>query len=264
MSGLISATFVFLLLCASAALGMFIRPRLKDLHRNSDTAQVMAVITGMLVTLSALVLGLLTASVKAGYDSAGHNRQEYALQLTQLDNCLRDYGAEGDTTRADIRRYTAAVIASTWPSETVSVGVTYPDTSAMPRVGANPVLADLMHRIGTEVSQLAHGEHADSKTADSCQDTYRDVLRARLAVIEDVQGKFSMPFYRIFTFWLMIVFANFGLMTPRHSLSIVSIGLCALSLSTAIFVIVDLSQPYTGFFGIPSASMRTALASMSR
>jgi PAS domain S-box-containing protein len=32
----------------------------------------------------------MTASAKTGYDDAVHYRQEYALQLTELDRCLRD------------------------------------------------------------------------------------------------------------------------------------------------------------------------------
>ncbi len=60
----------------------------------------------------------------------------------------------------------------------------------------------------------------------------------------------------------MVIFATFGLVAPRNSLSLLGIVLCAISLSTAIFVISELSHPYTGIFTIPSADMRTALADM--
>jgi uncharacterized membrane protein YagU involved in acid resistance len=46
---------------------------------------MMTLTIGMLVTFAALVLGLITASVKAGCDDAVHYRQEYALQLTELE-----------------------------------------------------------------------------------------------------------------------------------------------------------------------------------
>jgi hypothetical protein len=62
----------------------------------------------------------------------------------------------------------------------------------------------------------------------------------------------------------MIIFASFGLLAPRDSLSLISIALCAVSLSTAIFVIVNLSRPYDGLFAVSSATMRTALDSMPR
>jgi hypothetical protein len=85
-----------------------------------------------------------------------------------------------------------------------------------------------------------------------------------LSVLETKNARLSAPFYRILVFWLMIIFASFGLVAPRHSLSVISIALCAVSLSTAIFVIFDLSRPYDGLLAISSAPMRTALDSMLR
>jgi hypothetical protein len=264
MSEILSALLVFTLLCASAGLGLFVRPHLPALHREHDTVEMMALVIGMLVTFAALVLGLLTASVKETYDNAAHDRETYSLQLAQLDQCLRNYGPGGDVARADVRSYTAAVIASTWPLEPPPTGVRYPNTSRMPRVGATPALADLMNRIGLEIDSLLPAGPAQTRVQESCFRDYRDVLRARSGVIEDVQARLSGPFYRVLIFWLMVIFASFGLIAPRHSLSVITIALCAVSLSTAIFVIIDLSHPYTGFFSISSATTRAALASMMR
>jgi len=40
--------------------------------------------------------------------------------------------------------------------------------------------------------------------------------------------------------------------------------LCALSITIAVFVILDMDEPYGGLFGVPSTSMRNALADMTR
>ena len=86
----------------------------------------MQITIGLLVTFAALVLGLLTATVKQRYDETAQDRQAYALQLTMLDRCLADYGPETAASRGDIHSYTAAVIASTWPDEPPPAGVQYP------------------------------------------------------------------------------------------------------------------------------------------
>lgn len=259
-----SALTVFVLLCLSASLGWYVRPRLPETHRARETVEVMQLIIGMLVTFAALVLGLLTASVKAGYDAASHDRQEYALQLAQLDQCLRNYGPETDPAREDLRSYTAAVIASTWPYEKRPVGVHYPDTSHMPLVGAVPVLAALMNRAGLSIEELQPSDGAHRRIQRDCLARFHDVLTARAAVIEDVRGSISAPFYRILVAWLMVIFAAFGLAAPRNMLLLLAIVLCAISLSSAVFVIADLSRPYGGLFVIPSTDMRAALASMTR
>jgi hypothetical protein len=253
---------VFLLLCGSAGIGLLVRPRLPEHHRSRETIELMQLTIGLLVTFAALVLGLLTASVKQSYDAAAHDRQQYAIELTLLDACLRDYGPGTENTREELRGYTAAVIASTWPDEPPPTGVRYPDTSGMPRVGASPVLGALMDRIGVEVDELAPNDAVHTRMAAQCADRYKDVLHGRMSVIEDARVGLFEPFYRVLVFWLMIIYTLFGLVAPRNTLSLATIAISALSLGSVIFVIVDLSGPYDGFLRIPSTTMRTALSAM--
>jgi hypothetical protein len=263
MGELWSALGAFALLCASAGVGCYVRPRLPAAHRTRETIETMQLMIGMLVTFAALVLGLLTASVKSAYDQAAHDRQDYALQLTQFDRCLRDYGTGLDAARALLRSYTAGVIASTWPSEPPPRGVVYPDTAGMPVVGASPTLAGLMNGIDLELRHAVPADAFHAAILDECRADFADVLKARLNVIEVIRASISAPFYRILVFWLMVIFATFGLVAPRNLLSIVGIMLCALSLCSAIFVSDDLSHPYSGIFTITSADMRTALTEMT-
>jgi hypothetical protein len=262
LSEITSTLLVLVLLCASAGLGLFVASRLPDHHRGREAVELTQLTITLLATFAAIVLGLLTASVKQAYDNAALDRQRYALQLAALDACLREYGPETASVRSDIHSYTAAVIASTWPTEPPPSGVSYPDTSHMPRIGATPVLAQLMDKIGLEVSRLASGDRQRAELAALCLDRYKDVWRARLSVIEAAQDELFEPFYQVLVFWLMIMFACFGLVAPRNGLSIAIIGLSAASLSSVVFVILDLSGPYGGFFSIPSTAMREALNSM--
>jgi hypothetical protein len=60
----------------------------------------------------------------------------------------------------------------------------------------------------------------------------------------------------------MIIFACHGLIARRNKLTFTLMLLSAISLSSVMFVIADLSQPYGGFFSISSGSMRTVLEAM--
>ena len=104
-------------MCASAALGFFIHSRLSEKHRSAESIALVQLMITLLVTFTAIVLGLLTTSVKAGFDAAYSARGDDAAQLAQLDRCLRDYGPETAPIREQLRGYVAAVIASTWPDE---------------------------------------------------------------------------------------------------------------------------------------------------
>jgi hypothetical protein len=264
MRELASALVVFALLCASAGAGLFVRPRLPEHHRVRETTELMQVTIGLLATFAALVLGLLTASVKQAYDTTSHDREAYALELGLLDQCLRDYGPETATAREQLHSYTAAVIASTWPSEPAPEGVQYPKVTRTPGFGAPPELSAMVNHIGVKIARLDQGDSASQKMQTLCSERYRDLTHSRLSLIEDKRNEPYGPFYQVLAFWLMIMFGCFGLVAPRNSLAVVTIALCALSLSSVIFVILDLSTPYEGFFSIPSTGMRRALAAMLR
>jgi hypothetical protein len=256
----LSALGVFALLTASALVGRFIRQRLPEDHRKRETIESMQIIIGMLVTFTALVLGLLTASVKGAYDRAGHDLQEYALDLTQLDRSLRNYGPGTEAARDFLKSYTAGLIASTWRSEPPPTGVRYPNTSDVPQVGPSSVLGDALNRAYLEIRHLKPINEFQSGVRDDCLVDFQTVLNGRKTAIEDDRLQISTPFDVILVVWLMIIFAVFGLVTPRNFVLLIGIVLVSISLSLAMFVISSLSHPY--FIAFPSDDMRAALASM--
>ncbi|HLJ71879.1 MAG TPA: hypothetical protein VKU03_11220 [Roseiarcus sp.] len=264
MRHLDSSLLLLILLCVAAAVGSFVNSRLTEKHRSRDTIELVQLGITLLVTFTAIVLGLLTTSVKSGYDMAYAARGAYAGQLAQFERCLRDYGPETQKMREQLRSYVAAVIASTWPSEPRPKGVTYPDVAHLPRIGETPVLADLMDDIGRELYALEPTDTLHHNLMAACAGEYAELLRRRWAVIEGLRGSISSPFYWVLVFWLVILFASFGLRAPPNRMSAIVIALCALSVTVAVFVILDLDLPYGGLFGIPSTAMRNALADMMR
>ena len=259
------AAFLFCaLLSASAILGMKLRGWLSEENLPERTMEALRLVTSLLVTFAALVLSLQLSNVKANFDQAYRDRNADAAQLAQLDECLRSYGAEAEPIRLDLRSYTAAVIASTWPREPKPAGVAIPDTSAMAREGADPSLGALLTRIGRAINGLPSTDTLRTNIAAECRSAFLQLQQRRWAVIEDVHGPVSPLFTNILTFWLMLVFLSFGIQTPRKRVAAIVLGIGVVSISTVMFVISDLETHYDGLFGISSASTRDALASMLR
>jgi hypothetical protein len=57
---------------------------------------------------------------------------------------------------------------------------------------------------------------------------------------------------------------SFGLLSPHNSLVLVSILLCALILTSALFTTRELGQPYFGMFHVSSEGMRHESAGLMR
>jgi hypothetical protein len=264
MQNPLNSALLFAILCGSSALGFFVHPRLPEQHRSAQSIALVQLAISLLVTFTAIVLGLLTTSVKDGFDAAYKARGEYAAQLAQMDRCLSDYGPETAPIRAQLRSYAAAVIASTWPDEPPPAGVTYPETSNMPLTGEAPVLSDIVNDVGLATRSLQPKDNLRQTLLAACIIQYHDLIQARWKVIEGAHGSISAPFYWVLAFWLALLFGTFCLTAPPNPLVVTVVALCALSITVVVFVILDMDEPYGGLFGVPSTSMRNALADMVR
>src|SRR5271168_1790547 len=103
MQNPVNSVLLFAILCASSVLGFFVHPRLPERHRTAQSIALVQLAISLLVTFTAIVLGLLTTSVKQGFDTAYNARGEYAAELAQMDRCLSDYGAETAPMRAQLK-----------------------------------------------------------------------------------------------------------------------------------------------------------------
>lgn len=264
MTEIQTAVLVFVLLLASTGLGAIVRPLLPEEHKAQETVQLLQLLVGMLVTFAALVLGLLTASAKTGFDTTNNDMRTYATVLIELDRTMRDYGHDLDEARALLRAYTAAAIASTWPDEPHPPG-DYPAIAPTPKNGdlASSELGTLLGQAQHRVRLLQPADAYHHALANESAERFEQLIALRWKLIEEAHGTLSYPFDRILVGWLLIIFLCFGLIAPRNALSLVTIMLGALSIASAVLVIVDLDTPFTGPIMIASQPLRDALAYQS-
>jgi hypothetical protein len=111
------AGLVLVALLGSSALGLFVRPLLSERHKSREVIEFVQLVVAMVMTFAALVLGLLTSSVKSSFDKVGNDLRTVAVELIQLDRSLREWGTETRPARELLRSYTAAAIATTWTGE---------------------------------------------------------------------------------------------------------------------------------------------------
>ena len=65
-------------------------------------------------------------------------------------------------------------------------------------------------------------------------------------------------------FWLTALFVSFGLFSRPNATIIVTLLICALSVSGAIFLILEMDQPFSGMVKISSTPLRVALERLDR
>jgi hypothetical protein len=267
MTEFLSSLLLFLILLGSSAGGLFLRPLLSERHRGIETVDLVRLVVTMLVTFAALVLGLLTTSVKSSFDQITNDFRGYAVDIIALGRSLQEYGPETQTAHALLRSYTAAAIASTWTNEPAPAGGADMKLLGAPVSGTeleSTALGDVLTSIEQQIRQLDPSDTMHRILAVDCLAQFERLVQDRWRLIEEAHSSITLPFCLVLGLWLVIVFACFGLSAPRNLLVFTIIALGALSIASAVYVILDLDTPFTGGLTIPSQPMRDALNHLNR
>jgi Protein of unknown function (DUF4239) len=242
---------VFALVFGSALLAMFVHRLLPEEHVSSDSKDVVKLGIALIATMSALVLSLLVASAKSAFDTRSNQLMEASADIVLLDRALAHYGPETKEARSLLERSTAETIERFWPTQGRGSIVVDPRT--------NPVEAfyDKIQAL-TPQSDVQRSMQSQALTLAAA------VGRTRLLLFEHLGASIPVPFLVVLVFWLCIIFASFGLFAPRNATVITVLCVCALSVSGAIFLILELDRSFEGLLQVSAAPLRAALAQLGR
>ena len=84
------------------------------------------------------------------------------------------------------------------------------------------------------------------------------------SLIEQSRRSIPRAFLVVLTFWLIVIFCTLGLFSPRNGTAYTIIFVCALSVATAIFLVLELDQPFEGVLQVSDLPVRGALVEISR
>ena len=202
MSGIQIGLVTFLCLLGGALVGVFLHPLLPGSHRTKDTQRVVKRGIGMLITVAALVLSLLTYSVKTSFDNTETNVRAFAADIVVLDRSLRAYGPEAAPARALLRRYTTDVLHSTWPEE---FGGQEHDI-----VAEDPRLGDLLVELHDKIRALDPQDAVQREAARECLDNIHTVVAKRFDVVEQIRKSIPPLMLWGVVAWLTVIFTSFG------------------------------------------------------
>ena len=264
MPSFLRALIVFALLCGSAAVGFLLKSQLLERYTQTGALESMSLIISFLVTITAIVVGLLINATKSFIDATQDHWAIFAGQLIRLDQSMRNYGSESEQMRRQLHSFTAAAIVNFWRADDIPTGVNYPDVRKLSKDEAKQVLSDLLNRIELGIIRLKSPDPLHERLAADCFDQYKEFARARWSLLLAPQNSLPAPFLRMLVAWIMIIFVCFGLRAPANPLVIIVITLSATTLSSMMFAIIDIVDPYKGLYNISSKNMHYALDAMLR
>jgi hypothetical protein len=261
VSAMATASIIFACVFGGALFGVFLRRALPKDLLGADSMDVVKLGMGLLATMSAVVLGLLIASAKTSFDTQKRGYEQMSADLVLLDSMLARYGAEAQEAR-DLLRHTAVVLLERLRPQ--DPARSYAPTAASTSAGNRPVY-DRMQELPHKIQELPPQNDAQRWLQSQALQISADLARTRWLLVEEGEGS-SIPiaFLVVLVFWLAVLFASFGLFGPPNATVITTLLVSALSISGALFLILELDQPFGGLIRISSRPLHDALAHLGQ
>jgi hypothetical protein len=251
MSTLATAFLVFLCCSGAALAGVMLHRKLPVHHLDGDSKDVVKLVMGLIATMAALVLGLLIASAKSSYDTQETELQQVATTIVQLDRMLELYGADARDARGSLRTAVTAALERVWPAHADGAVNLAPSAT---RYEANTLYSQVQSLSPTTEGQ----RHAQSAALE----LGASLGQMRVLMFEQLGRPVQWPLLVVLVFWVSVLFLGFGLLARFNVTVAVALTLGALSVASAIFMMLELSDPYGGLMRISDAPLRAALAQM--
>ena len=251
MDSLVISLVVFACVFAGALVGLALRRRLPHPHLTGDSKDSLRLGMGLVGTMAALLLSLLVASAKSSYDTQGAQVTQLAASVAVLDRSLALFGPESREVREELREVTTRVIDQMWSR----------DGTRSSRLTPQAVGGAFLY---TRVQSLSPKTDAQRTLQNQALSIALDIGKMRWLMYEQATVGVSTPLLVALVVWLAISFASFGVTSPFNATVVAGFFLAALSVSSAIFLILEMYNPYTGMIRISDAPLRAALAQLGQ
>jgi len=251
MNTTLTALIVFGCLVGAVLLGRGLRRMLPQEHLSSDSRDVIKLAIGLVATMSALVLGLLVSSAKGSYDTERSEVIQMAAKVAFLDRVLTVYGPEATEARVRFHDAVKEVVQQMWPEEARRPAQLAPNSQA----------GNIVYGV---VQALSPHDDAQRKLKEQAISVGIDIGQLRSLLAAQSVPSISTPMLIVLVLWLAIIFMGFSTLAPPNVTAIFALIVSAVAVSGAIFLILELDQPFGGVIRISSEPMVNALSQIAK
>src|SRR5262252_9848859 len=244
---LIIGLIVFAVILAGAFAGWVLRHRLPEHQLCDETKSTVTISMAVVATFSALVLGLLISNANTSFSALGGEVTTLSAQILRLDQMLLRYGPETKPARETLRRYAEHKTADMFPDDPADFHL------------GNPATYELLQRVEDEMLALKPANPRDKWWLEQGMTLASKIGDTRWLLTQQLGQGTPKPFVALLVFWLVLLFASFGLFAPRIFISAVTLTLCALAVAGAVGMILELEKGLGGLVHISAQPMRQAV-----
>jgi len=244
------SVIVFACVFGGALLGIFIHSLLPSRYLDSDSKEVVRLGMALVGTTVAVALGLLVSSAKDFYDTQSSEVTQLATDVVLLDKILQLLGPNNTEIRDLLRSSVAHMLDVTW-------GRSSSDKTRFTLSEASEVLL-------VRISELLPHNDGQRLLQSQASSAALKLAQTRFLMIAQKTSAVPMPLLAVLVFWLTLLFMSFILFVRPNAVVVASLFASALAVCCAIYLILEMYQPFRGLIQVSSAPLRTALAQLGQ
>jgi hypothetical protein len=141
------------------------------------------------------------------------------------------------------------------------------ETEIVPSLGTGIFLYELTfgpNELAKRIQALSPKDDRQRSIQAQALSVLMGLTQTRWLMYEQESNSVSTPILVILVFWLTAIFISFGLFAPRNATVIAALFVAGMSVSGAIFLILEMYAPFGGIIQISSAPLRATLAQLGQ
>jgi hypothetical protein len=253
MNHLLIALIVFICLFGSAMVGSYVRQRLPSHHLSDESVAVLKLATGLIATMSALVLGLLVSSAKGTFDTTRTELEGAAAKVVEFDRVLARYGPQTQPIRTQLKHNYAEILQVLASRDRARLALL-----------DSPEAINRSEALQQQVADLSPSTDNQRTLKASALQMMDAVFAARWLTLLQANQSIPPVMLVILITWLSIIFGSFGLFAPRNGTILVVLMMCALSTAATILLVEELNRPLDGLITVSLEPMLHTLGRLGQ
>ena len=242
---------IFLILIAAIHAGRFVAANLPVRYVDDHTKESVKRATAFLMTIAALLLGLLISTGKSAFDKQSDAVSNLSAKIAHLDELLAHYGPDAAPARQELKQSARQVLTALWSGPAIQPTLT--PTSR----GRNEKFLDTLFALHpANEAQAVVKAQAIAVANTLIEDGFK---------LANMQHSVSTPLViAVVVGWLTIIFASLGFCSSGNIVAAASEYIGAFAATAAVLLVLEYDRPFGGLLQISRRSLDVALAALGQ
>ena len=196
-------------------------------------------VVGLVASLLSLVLSLLIWTSHGLFTTQQSQLQTIGHSIVRLDFFLKAYGAEAERGRALLREHVKRIRARLWD-----------DLDGRRFIYHSDLPEDVLRMIAFFVS-LHPANDQQRHYLQSAREQFGTIVDTQMTMIRSLVNRVPTLLLVVVLGWSCVLFFGYGLVSAVDALTVFLASLGSICVASAVFLILELSDPYSGLFRMP-------------